>query len=49
MAESPANIVTAPNAVMAVRLVTGPVAHGCGVRIFECRTIVSIRSMSMNW
>jgi hypothetical protein len=46
MAERPANIVTAPNAVMAVRLVTGPVDHGCGVGIFEC-TIFSIRSMSM--
>ena len=49
MAESPANIVAAPNAAMAVRRVTGPVEHGCGVGMFECRTIVSIRSMSMNW
>jgi hypothetical protein len=49
MAERPANIVTAPNAVMAVRLVTGPAGRGCGVGIFECRTILSIRSMSMNW
>jgi len=47
MAERPANIVTTPNAVTAVRLVTGPAGRGVG--IFECRTILSIRSMSMNW
>ncbi|WP_291560583.1 hypothetical protein [Bradyrhizobium sp.] len=39
MAERLANIVAAPNAAMAVRLATGPVDHGCGVGIFECRTI----------
>jgi len=38
--------IAAPNAVMAVRLVTGPVDHGWGVGIFECLTIFSIASMS---
>ena len=42
-----ANIIAAPNAVMAARLVTGPADHGWTVGIFECRTIFSIRSMSI--
>jgi hypothetical protein len=32
-------IIVAPNAAIAVRLVTGPVDHGWGVGIFECRTV----------
>ena len=40
-------IIAAPNAVMAVRLVTGPVDHGGGAGIFECCTISSIGSMSI--
>jgi len=32
-------IIAAPNAVMAVRRVTGPVDHGEDVGIFECCTI----------
>ncbi|MGD0846521.1 hypothetical protein [Bradyrhizobium sp.] len=40
-------IIATPNAVMAVRLVTGPVDHGWGVVIFKCRTIFSIRLLSI--
>ena len=38
-----ASIIAAPHAVIAVRLVTGPVGHGWGVGIFECRTVCSNR------
>jgi hypothetical protein len=34
--------IAAPIAVMAVRLVPGPLDHGWGVGIFKCRTIFSI-------
>src|SRR5487761_2108912 len=43
-----ASTIAAPNPVMAVRLVTGPGDRGWGVGIFECRTIISIRSMSVS-
>jgi hypothetical protein len=39
--------IAAPNAVMAVRLVTGPVNHGWGFGIFERCTGFSIQLMSI--
>ena len=39
--------IAAPNAVMAVRLVTGPVNHGWSLGIFERCTGFSIRLLSI--